>query len=357
MKPVLVIHGGAGTICKGECDDQVYRVALAGILKDCRELLKSGASALDVVTTAVKLLEDCPLFNAGHGSVFNRDGEHECDASIAFTSVDGKKGAAGVAGLRTVRNPIEAARKVMEESPVALMIGTAADNFASERGLTKVPNSYFSTERRAEQLRAVKAQMGEEIMTLKGEFVTTDSGEGPNCAGEEETKRGTVGAVALDANGMVAAATSTGGLTNKLAGRVGDSACIGHGTIADAATGIAISCTGTGEAFIRSSAAHSLVSFVRHTRRLVGLHAEGPRAALAEAAVDTIYEQVPEWGGDGGLIALMRTDDGAAVLTCFNTSGMYRGWTSIEDEGEVAIFDAQEGDVMSIDVFKSENDV
>lgn len=401
--PVLVIHGGAGTITKGECDDKIYRDALRSILEACSPMLVDGTStALDIATRAVVLLEDNPLFNAGYGSVFNHAGEHECDAAVAFAenvpaaqaslrrdpeaegyTRDLSKGAAGVGGVRTIRNPILGARSVLENSPVALLIGRAADSFVSKshvgsyasltsdgRGIAIVENSYFSTQRRADQLHAIKRQLGENVMTLGGEFVATGASAAP-VPSEQETKRGTVGAVVVDAWGNVAAATSTGGLTNKTVGRVGDTATIGHGTIADQREGIAVSCTGTGEAFMRSCAAHELVSYVRHARVPRPLPDSGDvrgaeEGLFKEAAIQTIFNEVPIWGGDGGLIAVKRIRRGdhdespasPAMLTCFNTKGMYRGFVTPSQtcpssmELEVAVFGRDECDLTRIDVFE-----
>ena len=285
----LVIHGGAGVIepsrTTPEVDAQI-RAALNRALAAGSAILASGGHALDAVEAAVLVLEDDPNFNAGKGAVFTYDGAHELDASI----MDGRNRSAGaVAGISATKNPIKAARAVMEDSPHVLLSGKGADQFSKEQGLEQVPNSYFSTERRRRQLE---------------EFKKTDV-----SALEVEYKYGTVGAVALDISGHVAAATSTGGTTGKRWGRVGDSPIIGAGTYADDRA-CAVSATGTGEYFIRAGVAHEICARIR----LDG--ATGQRAA------DAVMEEVKALGGDGGVIVV--TPKGEMVYS-FNTIGMYRG--------------------------------
>jgi len=269
----LMIHGGAGNIA----DPARFRASVLHVLEHGRDLLASGATALDAVETCVRLLEDDPLFNAGRGSCLNSRGEIEMDASI----MDGANLMAGaVAGVSGVRNPVTLARIVMERSGHVLLIGEGAQEFARENGLRLEPASYFLTPERAQQLAAMRA---------KGE-VELDHGGG-------ETKLGTVGAVARDAEGNLAAATSTGGIANKSFGRVGDSPLIGAGTYADNRT-CAVSCTGVGEHFIRTVMAKTVSSLVEFR----GLDAAGS----ASAAIELLVERVQGFGGvivvdkDGG---------------------------------------------------------
>jgi beta-aspartyl-peptidase (threonine type) len=251
----------------------------------------------------VKILEDSPLFNAGKGAVFNHAGVNELDASI----MDGATERAGaVAGLRHVRNPIELARLVMEKSPHVMLVGEGAEEFALEQGVDLVPGSYFYTERRWKQLE--EAQKAERTASLPGQDIGFFS---------------TVGAVARDGNGNLAAATSTGGMTNKRWGRVGDSPIIGAGTYADNDS-CAVSATGSGEYFIRAVAAHEICARVR----LAGVSA-------AEAARDVVQGKLKEIGGDGGVIVVDK--DGRISLE-FNTEGMFRGARDSAGRREVAIY-------------------
>lgn len=288
----LVVHGGAGVIEPSRTTpetDAAIRAALNRALDAGAKVLDSGGASLDAVEAAVRVLEDDPNFNAGRGSVFTWDGVHELDASI----MDGRSRAAGaVAGVTATKNPIGLARSVMEESPHVLLSGDGADQYSIEQGFEQVPNSYFSTERRRQQLH---------------EFKTTDV-----SALEVEYKYGTVGAVALDVNGHVAAATSTGGTTGKRWGRVGDSPIIGAGTYADDRA-CAVSATGAGEYFLRAAVAHEICARIR----LGG--ESGQRAA------DGVMDEVKVLGGDGGVIVV--TSKGEMVYS-FNTVGMYRGKAS-----------------------------
>lgn len=285
----LVIHGGAGVIEPSRTTpetDAAIRAALNRALDSGSKILASGGDALDAVEAAVLVLEDDPNFNAGRGAVFTWDETHELDASI----MDGRNRAAGaIAGVTATKNPIRVARAVMEKSPHVLLSGEGADQFSKAQGFEQVPNSYFSTPRRSKQLQ---------------EFKTTDV-----SALEVEYKYGTVGAVALDTKGHVAAATSTGGTTGKRWGRVGDSPIIGAGTYADDRA-CAVSATGKGEYFIRASVAHEICARIR----LGGESGQG--------AADAVMDDVKALGGDGGVILV--TPKGEMVYS-FNTVGMYRG--------------------------------
>jgi L-asparaginase / beta-aspartyl-peptidase len=285
----LVIHGGAGVIEPSRTTpetDSAIRAALDRALDAGSAILATGGSALDAVEAAVRLLEDDPNFNAGYGSVFTWDATHELDASI----MDGATRAAGaVAGVSTTKNPISVARAVMEKSNHVFLSGEGADQFSKAQGFEQVPNSYFSTPRRSKQLQ---------------EFKSTNV-----SALDVEYKYGTVGAVALDANGHVAAATSTGGTTGKRWGRVGDSPIIGAGTYADDRA-CAVSATGTGEYFIRAAVAHEICARIR-----IG-------GATGQDAADEVMSEVKALGGDGGVIVV--TPRGEMVYS-FNTVGMYRG--------------------------------
>jgi beta-aspartyl-peptidase (threonine type) len=298
----IAIHGGSGAITRATLTperERAHRVVLEEALEAGRKVLSGGGTSIDAVTAAVKVMEDSPLFNAGKGAVFTDDGTNEMDASI----MDGSNLRAGaVAGVTTVKNPIEAARAVMEKSGHVLLAGRGAERFAKEQGLEIVDPSYFRTEERWEQLRRAKAR----------------------AAGDThpQGKLGTVGAVALDRAGNLAAATSTGGLTNKRAGRIGDSPLVGAGTWAENAS-VAVSATGTGEMFIRAATAHDIAALVKYR----GLP---PRKAAEEALAG-----VTSLGGSGGVIVLDRT--GEAVFS-FTTAGMYRGYARGSARPAVSIF-------------------
>ncbi len=285
----LVIHGGAGTIERSRMTpekDAAIRAGLNGALEAGSRILSTGGNALDAVEAAVKVLEDDPNFNAGRGAVFTHEGTNELDASI----MDGRTRAAGaVASITATRNPISLARRVMEESPHVFLAGEGADAFSREQGLPQVPNGYFATPERRRQLQEFKAK---DISALDVEY-----------------KYGTVGAVALDTKGHVAAATSTGGTTGKRWGRIGDSPLIGAGTYADDRA-CAVSATGAGEYFIRVGVAHEICARMR----LDG--------AGAQAAADAVLAEVKALGGDGGVIVV--TPKGERAYS-FNTAGMYRG--------------------------------
>jgi L-asparaginase / beta-aspartyl-peptidase len=284
----IAIHGGAGAVPRQTAErEQQYRDGLAAALDLGYSVLEKGGSSLDAVTAAVRTLEDNPLFNAGRGAALARDGAAELDAAI----MEGRQQRAGaVAAVRHVRNPIELARRVMEKSRHVLLVGTGAEEFALEEGLALVPNTYFRTEERRAQLESERN--GRPVSDLF------------------PSSHGTVGAVALDAAGDLAAATSTGGMTNKRQGRVGDSPIIGAGTYAK--NGVcAVSATGHGEFFIRTVAAYHICAAVEYR----GL-------ALREAVHELLHKELRELGGSGGVIAI---DHGGRIVTEFSTEGMFRG--------------------------------
>jgi len=311
--PLLVIHGGAG-VERAEmtpADEASARKALEAALRAGQAQLLAGKPALDAVTAAITVLEDDPQFNAGRGAVFNHDGRNELDASL----MDGAAGKAGaVAGVHKVKNPILLARAVMEKSRHVMMVGDGAETFAKEQGITLVDPAYFRTEKRWQQLQKALKEETAGVARL-------DVGR---------NYFGTVGALALDAQGRLAAGTSTGGMTDKRYGRVGDSPIIGAGTWAD--DRCAVSGTGWGEFYMRAAAAHEICARVR----LSG-------ASIARAARDVINGDIPKAGGDGGAIAL--GSDGTFSLP-FNTEGMYRGWIGADGVPHVAIYtdDKVQGD-------------
>ncbi|GAB4092179.1 isoaspartyl peptidase/L-asparaginase family protein [Flaviaesturariibacter terrae] len=307
---MLVIHGGAGTILKKNMTPELeaaYQRGLQAALRAGYAILSRGGSALDAVEATVRVLEDDSLFNAGRGAVFTNEGRNELDAAI----MDGRTLKAGaVASVTTIRNPVTAARAVMDHTEHVLLIGPGAERFAQQQGLEMVDPSYFRTQRawralqRARALDSTKALEQAAPATPRQEALLRQPGN-------HDYKYGTVGAVALDKQGNLAAATSTGGMTNKKFGRVGDAPIIGAGTFASNAT-CAISCTGWGEFFIRLSVARSVSDLMEYK----GL-------SVADAATEMIMKKVPALGGDGGLIALDK--DGNFTMT-FNTEGMYRGY-------------------------------
>jgi L-asparaginase / beta-aspartyl-peptidase len=300
----IAIHGGAGAVPRAALSaerEARYRAGLAAALDGGYEVLERGGSSLDAVSCAVRILEDDPLFNAGHGAALTRDGAAELDAAI----MDGKHMRAGaIAAVRHVRNPVELARHVMEKSRHVLLIGPGAEEFALEEGLSLVPNLYFRTAERMEQL--LSEQRGEHVSEIM-----------------PPTSQGTVGAVARDAAGNLAAATSTGGMTNKRPGRVGDSPIIGAGTYAK--NGVcAVSATGHGEYFIRAVAAHHVCAAVEYR----GL-------ALEEAVREMLHEILRKLGGDGGLIAV---DHAGRIVMDFSTEGMFRGARDSNGRRDIAIY-------------------
>jgi len=290
-KYTIAIHGGAGTISKSMPDSlrEVYLKSLSDALRIGKEILEKGGSSLDAVEQVIRFLEDNPIFNAGKGAVYTSDGTHELDASI----MDGSNLSTGAAALiKRVKNPITLARYVMEKTPHVLLGGEGADKFAEQMGLEIVPNNYFDTEQRRNQL-------------LK-----------------EKEKKGTVGCVALDLNGNLAAGTSTGGRTNKMPGRIGDSPLINAGTYANNKT-CAVSGTGVGEEFIRHTVAYNVSALM-----------EFKGMTLKQAADEVVFKILKE--GDGGIIAV---DKDGNYTTPFNTSGMYRGVANSDGVFEIRIWE------------------
>lgn len=313
-KAVIAIHGGAGAISRAmmtPAREQEYVQALYAIVSAGQSMLENGASALDCVTETVRLLEECPLFNAGIGSVFTADETHELDACV----MDGYSLQAGaVAGVRHLRNPVLAARLVLEESPHVLLIGAGAEMFALRHGMAHVDNALFSTDERYAQLQQAR----------ETQQVVLDHSGAPL---DERSKMGTVGAVALDYAGNLAAATSTGGMTNKLPGRVGDSPIVGAGCYANNAS-VAVSCTGTGEVFMRTLAAYDLSALMEYGN-----------LSLQEACERVILEKLPALGGSGGAVAVDREGN---VALPFNSEGMYRAYAYAGDTPSIGIYRDQE---------------
>lgn len=302
----LAVHGGAGTISKEQMTperEKAYRAALENALRHGHEVLKEGGAALDAVEAAVRVLEDSPLFNAGRGSVFNADGQHEMDASL-MNGRDLRAGA--VAGVQNVKNPVQLARRVMDHSDHVLISGNGAFEFAHKQKVVLEDDQYFFDDFRYQQWKEVAGSTS----------VRLDHSEG-------DRKFGTVGAVALDLHGDLAAATSTGGMTNKRWQRIGDSPIIGAGTYANNAS-CAVSCTGHGESFIRAVAAHDVHALMSYK----GL-------SLAEAVRVVVHEKLPPLDGDGGLIAVDRAGN---IVLDFNCSGMYRGQVGADGVLHTAIF-------------------
>ena len=325
MTAVIAIHGGAGTLRRGALDaarEKAYLDALDHVLQGGQAILEAGGSALDAVSEAVVRLEDCPLFNAGKGAVFTEQGGHELDAAI----MDGRTLAAGaVACVKSLRNPVRAARAVMDDGRHVLLVGEGAEAFARQRGLAIVAaDYYFSAARYAEWQRS-RASGETDLLDHDAQATIDDACDDAGEAApiDPERKMGTVGAVALDADGNLAAATSTGGLTGKRAGRVGDSPLIGAGCYANNRT-VAVSCTGTGEVFIRGLAAYDVSALVDYR----GL-------PLAEACHVVVIDKLPAIGGRGGLIAV---DANGNVCLPFNTEGMYRGHARAGGERHTAIY-------------------
>src|SRR5206468_2954990 len=307
----LAIHGGAGTIERSEMTPQrerEYRAGLEQALAAGYEILKRGGSSLDATEAAVRVLEDDPHFNAGKGSVFTNVGTNEMDAAI----MDGKTRSAGaVASLKHIKNPVSLARLVMEKSGHVMMDGEGAEAFAKENGLELVDQKYFFTQQRWDALEKVKAAEKSRGGAGGKEFIITD-----------QDRHGTVGAVALDQSGNLAAATSTGGTTNKRAGRVGDSPVIGAGTYANNAT-CAVSATGDGEYFIRVTVAHDVSALMEY------------RGMSLKEAAQSVLDKVAKLGGSGGLIAIDRLGN---IALLFNTPGMYRGYVDPNGKYVVVIY-------------------
>lgn len=306
-KYAIVIHGGSGTLRKENISPEkeaAYKKALETALEKGSAILEKKGTAIDAVETAVNSLENCTLFNAGKGSVFTAEGTHEMDASI----MDGKTLNAGAVSLITgIKNPISLARDVMEKSDHVFLAGKGAMDFARNQGFEIVDAAYFYDDFRHQQWLEIK---GSDKFQL-------------DHSAKKDAKLGTVGAVARDAHGNVAAATSTGGMTNKKWGRIGDSPMIGVGTYADNKT-CAVSCTGSGEYFIRAVAAYNVSCLMKYKGY-----------SLEEAAQETIHQHVLELGGDGGLIAV---DAQGNIAMPFNTEGMYRACKTSEGRKEIAIY-------------------
>jgi len=306
VSPVLVIHGGAGVIKRDmtPAREHAVRAAMTQALQSGYAELKAGKPALDAVAAALAVLEDDPNFNAGKGAVFTHDGRNELDAAI----MDGYTLRAGaVAGVQRVKNPILLARAVMEHSPHVMLSGDGAEAFAKEQGFTLVDPAYFRTEERWQQLQKALKE---------------DAAKQPHADVETARHFGTVGAVALDAQGHLAAGTSTGGMTDKRWGRIGDSPIIGAGTYAN--SGCAVSGTGWGEFYIRTVAAHEICMKVTQMR-----------VPLKRAAAEVINQEIPSMGGNGGAIAL---DAEGHISIPFNTDGMYRGWIGADGAPHVALY-------------------
>lgn len=301
----IAIHGGAGTILREQMSDELQQSTLADLeaaVKTGHQILEKGGEALDAVVAAVKVLEDSPNFNAGKGSVLTHNEMVEMDASV----MDGRNQAAGaVAGVRHIKNPIELARDVMKNSNHVLLVGEGAEKFAFEQGHEYTEQDYFFTDRRYEQLISMRE---------KGLFALSESRY------PDDRKHGTVGAVALDQHGNLAAATSTGGVTNKKYGRVGDSALIGCGTVAENGV-VAVSTTGVGEFFIRKRVAEDVAARMRYLQENVHTACE-----------HIIQGELKEMGGEGGLIAI---DAQGELHFAMNSSGMYRA--GINTQGELSV--------------------
>jgi beta-aspartyl-peptidase (threonine type) len=308
MQPyAIAIHGGAGTLTREEMTPEkeaAYRNGLRQAIEAGIHILEKQGSALDAVEAAVRVLEDHPLFNAGKGAAFSHDGTHELDAAI----MDGHTREAGaVAGVKGIKNPVSLARLVMEKSDHVLLAREGAEEFARRMKIEPVPEAYFYTQERYDQLQKKKEQGGAPSENLKS---------------QKGARFGTVGAVALDNDGHLAVATSTGGLTNKRFGRVGDSPLVGAGTYAN--DRVAVSCTGDGEFFIRTVAAYDLASLLEYK----GLE-------LEEAGRVVIHEKLKELGGEGGLVAV---DSRGNITLPFNSEGMYRAWQRQGEPLRVSIY-------------------
>lgn len=350
-KPIAIaIHGGAGTIRRSAMTPEKeaeYRAVLTQALQAGHEVLKRGGSALDAVSAAVIIMEDSPLFNAGKGAVLTAEGTVELDAAI----MDGSTLKAGaIAGVKGVKNPILLARRVMDKTPHVMLTGKGAEHFAGEQGFERMPDSYFITERRAQELQ--RAQQNSAAKPLppdetpgstapkkdssqkRSEIIPQTPPDTKNTLTYDDTapleegshegkKFGTVGAVALDKNGNIAAATSTGGMTNKKYGRVGDAPIIGAGTYANNTT-CAVSATGHGEYFIRSVVGYDIAALMEYKT-----------FSLQRAADEVVMKKLVEKGGSGGVIAI---DGRGNIAMPFNSEGMYRGCITADGKVIVEIF-------------------
>ncbi len=298
----LAIHGGAGPLPKAQMTPdkrKLYEADLNKALQAGYAVLKSGGRSLDAVEASVKVLEDSPLFNAGKGSVFTYEGAHELDAAI----MDGKTLAAGsVAGVRHIKNPVSLARAVMEKSPHVMLAGAGAEEFALQQGFSLVSQDYFYTQEKWDLLQEVKAEA------------------------RKTSHKGTVGAVALDKAGNLAAATSTGGMTNKRWNRVGDSPIIGAGTYANNQA-VAVSATGHGEFFIRSVVGHDIFALMAYGKQ-----------SLQQAANEVVMNKLVKIGGEGGVVSV---DKDGNIATPFNSEGMYHGWVDKAGKVQVKIYQGE----------------
>lgn len=314
-KFVLAIHGGAGTILKKNMTDSLEKAYIEKLTESLQagyDQIKQGKSSLDAIEAAIHVMEDSPLFNAGKGAVFTNQGKNELDAAI----MDGSNLKAGaVAGVTSIKNPISAARAVMDKSEHVMMVGKGAEEFAAKNGIEIVDPKYFWTQQRWDGLqRALKrdAERAELDHDDKQAFLPPYKDE----------KFGTVGCVALDQHGNLAAGTSTGGMTNKKFGRVGDAPIIGAGTYANNET-VAISCTGWGEFFIRSVAAYNVSAKMKYAKLNI------------KEASQQVIDEIGKLGGDGGMIAI---DKNGEVAMPFNTEGMYRGTVTADGKITVEIY-------------------
>ncbi|MDF1676286.1 MAG: isoaspartyl peptidase/L-asparaginase [Vicingaceae bacterium] len=313
----IVIHGGAGAILKKNMTpemEKAYQEKLQEALDSGYAILKNGGSAIDAVEKTIVVMEDSPLFNAGKGAVYTNAATNELDASI----MDGKTLNAGaVSGVRNVKNPIKLVRLVMEESEHVMLSGKGAENFAKLHKIEMVDSAYFYNEHRLKQLNKIK----------DSEKIQLDHSDNDDEQGDitefKDSKFGTVGAVALDKHGNLAAATSTGGMTNKKFGRIGDSPIIGAGTYANNAT-CAVSCTGHGEFFIRNVVAYDVAALMEYKN-----------LSLVDAANYVVNDKLVKLGGDGGLIAI---DKDGNIAMPFNTKGMYRAYKKANGESKILIF-------------------
>ncbi|MEP6849560.1 MAG: isoaspartyl peptidase/L-asparaginase [Acidobacteriota bacterium] len=313
-KLALAVHGGAGTILRSTMTPELeseYRIGLETALRAGWTILEKGGSSLDAVEASVMTLEDFPLFNAGRGSVFTHEGKIEMDAAI----MDGHELRAGaVAFVRNIKNPVKVARLVMEKTEHVLLAGEGANKFAEQMNVALEPDEYFFTENRWQQLQEAIASG-----TVQLDHALSEPGK--VATGSNPRSKGTVGAVACDANGHLAAATSTGGMTNKKFGRVGDSAIIGAGTYADSTC--AVSCTGHGEFFMLGATAYDVAARMKYKN-----------LALEDASSETI-ERLTQIGGEGGLIAVDRNGN---VVLPFNSEGMYRGTITTDVQSVIEIY-------------------
>jgi len=311
----IVIHGGAGGIKKEyftEEQQEAYKLKLEEALKAGYNILEKGGISLDAVQAAINVMEDSPLFNAGKGAVYNSEGNQEMDAAI----MDGKTLNAGaIAGINHIKNPILAARIVMDSSSHVLLSGKGAEILAAKYGIEMVDSSYFFTKKRMNQLKELqgkeKTKLDHTAFLINNELI-------------DDHKFGTVGAVAIDKNGNIAAGTSTGGMTNKKYGRIGDVPIIGAGTYANNLT-CGISATGTGEYFIRTVAAHEVSSLIKYKG-----------FTPSEALNEVLFNQIGPLGGEGGMILLDKNGD---VYWDFNSTGMFRGYKKSNGEKKIEMFE------------------